>query len=69
LRFAFYVQTALFSGGLGYWRSANAKSELPAATATYWRPPTAYVIGPDATWPPTVDFQSSAPVLAFNAKK
>ena len=52
-----------------YWRKANAKSELPAATATYWRPPTEYVIGPDATTPPTENFHSGTPVRAFNATK
>ena len=62
----FRVFVARF-GFLRYCRSANVKSELPALTATYCLPPTEYVIGPDWTWPPTVNFHSSAPVRALSA--
>lgn len=41
-----------------YCRSPYTNSALPAAIATYWRPPTAYDIGPADTWPPTFPFHS-----------
>src|SRR6266853_5390249 len=54
---------------LPHYRKAKVKRQLPAATATYCLPLTAYVIGPEASTPPTATFHNKAPLRASNAKK
>src|SRR5256885_3554983 len=54
---------------LPHYRKAKAKRQLPAATATYCLPFTAYVIGPEAITPPTATFHNRAPLRASSAKK
>src|SRR5229473_1550688 len=57
------------STSLPLYRKAKVKRQLPAATATYCLPLTAYVIGPEASTPPTATFHNKAPLRASNAKK
>src|SRR5713226_5463077 len=54
---------------LPHYRKAKVKRQLPAATATYCLPFTEYVIGPEASTPPTATFHSRAPLRASRAKK
>src|SRR3954470_6962568 len=49
--------------------TANAKSELPAATVTYCLPLTEYVIGPLLICPPSAIFQRRSPLRASSARK
>src|SRR6266852_4943925 len=54
---------------LPHHRKANVKRQLPAANATYCLPFTEYVIGPEASTPPTATFHNRAPLRASTAKK
>src|SRR3990170_7820988 len=47
--------------------STNAASELPAATTTYCRPSSSYVIGPLLTGPGRRDAHKKSPVVALRA--
>ncbi len=62
------VRMIIGSKGLWpHWSSPNTYRAPSAETATYWRPSTAYEIGPLAMFPPRLTRQSSSPVRASSA--